>query len=187
MKIFHTQLQGLIQQLGGCEDKLEDAARLIAQSIVADGDVWIYAEDEMIGVVAQAMHGTDSLPNLSLGEQGSLFDSMDTLLVFSPHKWSKDAMKVVMDAKGAGTNIIGVSSESTPQRETDMLSGEKGAWIDNCTLHFSTGIKHGLVPTEDGNRIGAPHLIMGLYIYYGIYLTVMEFLEEYNFDFNTEN
>ncbi|MBU9724346.1 MULTISPECIES: DUF2529 family protein [Bacillaceae] len=176
MKIFQTQLQGLLNQIDNNEAELEDAARLVAQSIISDGDVWIYAEDEMIGVVAQAMHGSDSLPNLSLGEQGALFDSMDTLLVFSPHKLSKDALNVVLSAKEEGANIVGVSSESTPH--------EGEAWTDHCTLHFSTGIKNGLVPTESGNRIGMPHLIVALHYYYGLYFSVMEMLEENEFDFD---
>ncbi|MFA9559889.1 DUF2529 family protein [Evansella sp. AB-rgal1] len=169
MKIFNTQLQGLIDGLGQYEEELEDAARIIAQSIVSDGQLWIYGEKEMKGIVHQAIEGADKLPTVQEAHRETQFSHMDTLLVFFPEKLSKAGEDVLAKAEENSAQIISVSSDS---------EGRSGSFGAIC---FSTGVKDGLVPTEDGNRIGFPHLLLGLRIYYLLYFTTMEYLEEHGY------
>lgn len=58
IKIFTTQLIGRLKMM---EEKeiynLEDAARLLAQALVGEGNIYIYAEQGLDGVLAEALHG----------------------------------------------------------------------------------------------------------------------------------
>ncbi|MDQ0257378.1 putative phosphosugar-binding protein [Evansella vedderi] len=167
MKIFQTQLQGLINKLGDHEDVMEDAARVMAQSIISDGHLWIFAEKDMRGVLYQATEGADSLPSVEAATKESSFSPMDCLLVFSSDLGSTVVSELIKRAQDNGVQVIGVSS-----------TGDDDGVV-MCSFHIPTGIKRGLVPTDDGGRMGEPHLLMALHIYYSLFFTVKEILEEY--------
>lgn len=173
MKIFQTQLQGLIAKLDNQEEVIEEAARMMAQSLVSDGKLWIYAEKEMKGIINQAVEGVDNLPTVGVVGKENSFSPMDSLLVFSPDRVSEEAQMVVEQALENGTQVIGVSS---PTGDADL------DWSEKCNFHLSTGIKGGLVPADDGERIGEPHLLVALHLYYWLFFTVKEILEEYELD-----
>ncbi|UCZ53047.1 DUF2529 domain-containing protein [Bacillus shivajii] len=173
MKIFRTQLQNFINRTDEYEEQFEDAARIIAQSIISDGDLWIYGESELEGIVSQAVSGVDPLPTIKVANTNTAFTHLDTLLVFSTDPASTGTKTIVEKGKKAGCEVIGVSSHSSQ-------SDQEQEWITLCNFHFSTGLSQGLVPTDDGNRIGTPHLLIALHIYYALYFTLQEYLEEYD-------
>ncbi|MCD8510068.1 MAG: DUF2529 domain-containing protein [Bacillus sp. (in: Bacteria)] len=160
MKIFQTQLQGLITKLDKQEEVVEEAARMMAQSLVSDGKLWIFAEKEMKGILHQAVEGCDNLPRVEVAGKESSFSPMDSLLVFSPDRGSEEAQLVAETASENGTQVIGVSSPTTE---------DDNGWPEKCNFYLSTGIKGGLVPEEDGGRIGEPHLLVALYLYYSLF------------------
>ncbi|ADU32335.1 DUF2529 family protein [Evansella cellulosilytica] len=174
MKIFQTQLQGLIRKIDDYEESFEEATRYIAQSMISDGKVYIFGDMEMVGIIPQALNGVDRLPGCLEASETSVFTPLDTVLIFSPNKGSKAAAKVADNARGAGGNVIGVFSETT-ENDGDMQID----WTSQCTVSFSTSISHGLMPTESGDRIGVPHLLVALHFYYALYFTTMEFMEEF--------
>ncbi|MDG5787349.1 DUF2529 family protein [Evansella sp. AB-P1] len=187
MKIFQTQVQGLLNRFTDIEDELEDAARMIAQSIISEGKVWIFGEKEMKGIIHQAVEGEDSFPNIMEGTIGGhSTQQLDTVIVFSPDPHSQWADHVVSTAKEVPCNVIGVSSERNLAATSPAESNNDTSWGEKCDLFFSTGVKRGLVPTESGQFLGHPHLLVGLHIYYLLYLTTMEFLEEHGY-FEEEN
>ena len=176
MKVFQTQLQGLLNKYESMEEELEDIARIIAQTIVSDGQLWIYGEKEMHGITDQAMQGADPLPTMMRADKNTAFSSLDTVLIWSPDPVSKDASAIVKGAADKGAQIIGFSSELKTRSDNGT---EPALWTEKCSLSISTKVKNGLVPTEDGNRIGTPHLLTALHLYYLIYFTIMEILEEH--------
>ncbi|WP_096185900.1 DUF2529 family protein [Evansella halocellulosilytica] len=174
MKIFRTQLQGLITNIDEFEEQFEEASRVIAQSIISDGELWIYGEKEMQGIVAQATEGDDPFPTVRIASERTAFSELDTLIVCSTDPYSEQTKKIVEKARESGCQIIGISSHDTTLKEQNRSS-----WTDACQFYFSTGVKQGLVPTEEGNRIGTPHLLIALHIYYALYFTLQEYLEEF--------
>ncbi|WP_078593485.1 DUF2529 family protein [Evansella clarkii] len=176
MKVFQTQLQGLLNKYEEFEDKTEDFARIISQTIISDGQLWIYGEKEMHGITDQALSGTDALPTIMEAVPDSAFSSLDTILIWSPDPLSKDACKIASAAKKAGAQVLGFTSELNKNKEEEV---QGNLWQEECSMFLSTGVKGGLVPTEEGNRIGAPHLLTALHLYYLVFFNVMEFLEEH--------
>ena len=46
-------------------------------------------------------------------------------------------------------------------------------------VHLDTKVLKGLLPDENGERVGVPSSIAALYLYFGLKFTIEEILEEY--------
>lgn len=168
MKIFHTQLKGILDKLANEEESLEDAARILAQSIIGDGTVYWHGEKEMKGMTLQACEGADKIPDsVLLNEPFADLSSLDSLVVASA-QYSENVKSLIRQAKNEGAAVIGIGSEPDFKVEKDDFD-----------VYFTTHVTKGLVPLESGERTGHPHLLVSLYIYYGLYFAVSEILEEH--------
>ncbi|MCE7792446.1 DUF2529 domain-containing protein [Salipaludibacillus sp. CUR1] len=171
MKIFTTQLTGLIKRLNNYEEDIEDASRAIAQSVISDGRLFWCGDNEMEGLTIQACSGEDRIPgSIKIGKAPS-FTEMDTLVTASSSLENPRLEHLADEAKKQGATVISICSGD---------NAEKNVWQDKADFSFNTHIQHGLVPMESGNRIGKPHLLIGLHIYYRLYFSVMEILEEHD-------
>lgn len=166
MKIFDTQMKGLIEKLKRYEEEIEDAARVLSQSIVSDGQVFWYGEGEMEGVVSLACSGADRFDNSLVADENSSFSEMDTFVVASSNISDPSVKSLIEKAIGSDTSVIMIYS----------FAGTNQAVGD---FSFCTGVNQGLVPMESGQRIGTPHLLVALNLYYQLYFAVMEMLEEH--------
>ncbi|WP_280770491.1 DUF2529 family protein [Salipaludibacillus daqingensis] len=166
MKIFETQMKGLIEKLNHYEEDLEDAARVIAQSMVSDGRIFWHGEEEMAGIVSQACFGADKFKNSSVADDQTIFSPMDTLIIASPTLSVTQVKRLIEKASDASASVITIYSHHN--------DGQDGG-----DFSFCTGVKGGLVPMESGERIGTPHLLVALQLYYHLYFAVMEMLEEH--------
>ncbi|MGJ9385433.1 DUF2529 family protein [Salipaludibacillus sp. CF4.18] len=175
MKIFDTQVKGLVNKLIDYEEELEDAARVMAQSIVSDGHLYWTGEKEMDGIITQACFGTDGLSGSKRWSKEITLSEMDTLVIVSPSKHSSWANDVIDIVKDSSVSIIAIYSHETIEENSDQSQ----TWIDTCDFAFFTGVDKGLVPMESGARIGNPHLLIALQIYYQLYFAVAEMLEEH--------
>lgn len=170
LKIFHTQLTSLTNRLDGLTEEIEDAARRIAQTIISDGRLYWASDIDMSGVVIQACSGEDRIKDSQpiLDEKMVDFSAMDTLVIASSSMSDSFLLSLIDKAKSNGATVIVISS--TPQDESFMTT------VD---FILPTGVVHGLVPLESGKRIGSPHLLMGVYIYYHLFFAVTDILEEH--------
>lgn len=166
MKIFDTQMKGLFEKLKRYDEELEDAARVISQSIVSDGQIFWYGEGEMQGIVSLACYGEDGFDNSLVANENTSFSAMDTFIVASPNISDPFVRILIDNAEGAGASVITIYSFAESDHSVADFS-------------FCTGVKHGLVPMESGKRIGSPHLLVALNLYYQLYFAVMEMLEEH--------
>ncbi|SER63577.1 DUF2529 family protein [Salisediminibacterium halotolerans] len=174
MKIFTTQLQGLLAKNEPDEDTLEDAARIICQAITSDGDLYIWSEGDLAGLSGQALSGSDPLKNCRELTSDHLphLSPLDTLILASADRQSPAGKNLVQAANHAGTRLIGITSDAP-------LDENHGApWTDKADVVLSNGVKQGLIPQDDGSRIGTPHLLAALYLYYPLYFAVTEILED---------
>ncbi|SDZ44968.1 protein of unknown function [Evansella caseinilytica] len=176
MKIFQTQLQGLLQRFQDYELDMEEAARLVSQAIISEGQLYIYGEKELRGIVQQALLGEDALPSIVESTAETRFSELDVVLVFSPDPGSETAAAIVKKAAENGAQVIGISSPGITEKADEAY---QTTWTTDCQYHFSTGISKGFVPLDDGRRIGKPHLLAALHLFYQLYFIVLEFLEEY--------
>lgn len=174
MKIFTTQLQGLLAQNEPDEDTLEDAARIICQAIISDGTLYIWSEGDLAGLTHQAVSANDAIKDCRELTNNDLakLNPLDTLILAAADRQSPAGENLVQAANHAGTRLIGISSDAP-------LDESAGApWTDKVDVLLSNGVKQGLVPQDDGSRIGTPHLLAALYLYYPLYFAVNEILED---------
>ncbi|AOM81553.1 DUF2529 family protein [Salisediminibacterium beveridgei] len=174
MKMFFTQLQGVTDSLFDQEDRLEDAARLIAMSIVSDGTVYWYGEGEMDGIVTLALTGKDGVKDSKRWSEATAVSPLDTVIVCSEWRNSASAMNVVSSAAEKGATVIGLTSLVAPGHDDPD-------WTSTAEVLLTNGISQGLIPgalDEPDSRIGTPHLLAGLHLYYTFYFILLEMLED---------
>lgn len=164
IKMFETQLSGLLQKVGEQETVIEDSARITAQSILSDGQVYIAASADVGGVVAQAVHGADPIPGCDRLTEKTVLSSLDTVWIFTSS--FTEVTEEYEQAVNAGASIVMVLPEADQEKDNIFF--------------IDTHVKRPLLPTESGKRIGEPHLLVSLHIYYMLYFHVLEMLEEHN-------
>ncbi|QKS72785.1 DUF2529 family protein [Paenalkalicoccus suaedae] len=164
MKIFDTQLKGLLQKLDQFEEDFEDASRMLAQSILGDGAVYWYTEEELDGIFLQTQMGTDAITKSARIEECTEAHPIDTALFF---------------AKSGESEELRAALEKVAGMTTIVFAPKAGAATEGASFVIETGVTRGLIPMEDGSRVGEPHLLMALQAYYRLYFLVTEILEEY--------
>ena len=172
MKMFFTQLQGLTKGIEEQEDTIEDAARLLAMSIVSDGSVYWYGEGEMDGIVTQAMTRDDGIPDSKRWSEAQSLSEQDTVVICTKWRDSVSARDVATRAEEACATVIGLTS-------TLAVSEDRHNWTTGVERLLVNGVNQGLIPSEDGEtRIGTPHLLAGLHVYYSLFFVLKDILDD---------
>ncbi|WP_019243234.1 MULTISPECIES: DUF2529 family protein [Bacillus] len=172
LKIFSTQLSGIFKTISEDEFSIEDAARLLAQAIIGDGSIYIHGFDEMKGIYSQASEGIEQIPNckplLNNGEIAPITD-VDRALIIS--RFSHDVRAIELAGELQKSNVSFVALSTIQDEQLPGLH-------QLADVHIHLPLKRGLVPTETGERAGFPTLLIALYAFHGISLTLQELLDE---------
>ncbi|RSL28910.1 DUF2529 family protein [Salibacterium salarium] len=169
MKVFATQLQGVFNKVLEEEEAVEDGSRLLAQGPGGTGTLWISGTASMEGnAITLASHpdapaGTKVLQNI-----GPTFpDSNDRVLVLAEK--GESLTTIVTDLKQKEVPVVVIA----PYAEED---GEVELEPTDVWLH--THVRGGIVPDEDGNRMGSPSALCTLFAGQLLFLNMREMLEE---------
>lgn len=175
LKMFSTQISGLFKKiLEGEEFSFEDCARLLAQASIGDGTIYIHGFGEMQGVLPEALEGAEPFPNVNplfneKNEQAPLAIA-DRVLLFSRYSDDREAVKLALGLREYGIPFTAVSTlVPSAEQSLDLLAD----------VHIDLRLQKGLLPDENGNRVGFPSLMAALFAYYGIKFTLDEILSEY--------
>lgn len=171
LKIFATQLQGIFKKIEEKEEEnLEDGARLLAQAIIGDGNVYIHGFDELKAVELTALLGPErfskALPLYKDGVQSDV-TSLDRVLLITRTSSDPSAIELATSLREKGISVVAISNVGDEDRLTSVVD-----------VHINSHVTKGLIPDETGSRYGVPTNIGALYAYYGLFFTVKEFLEE---------
>lgn len=172
LKMFSTQLNGLLKKIQDQNEfAFEDGARLIAQASVGAGNIYVYGENEMEAVVAEAKDSAEPLENMKRwnGQDVSLTEA-DRVIIFSRYSHDHSAVRA---GKWLVENRIPFVAVST------HLANEEENLVQLADVHIDLHLKKSLLPDEEGNRFGYPASIAALYVYYGLKLTLKDILEDY--------
>ena len=169
LKIFSTQLSGLFKNISQDEFALEDAARLLAQAVIGDGHIYIHGFKEMKGVVSEALEGIDAIANCKVMPNIEQISSVDRVLLFTRNSDDPEAITLAKQLEELNVPFVGVSTV-----HDDMKTGLQ----DLAHIHINLNVKRGLIPTDTGERVGFPSLLVALFAYHGIQLTLSELLDE---------
>ncbi|RFU70850.1 DUF2529 family protein [Peribacillus saganii] len=178
LKMFSTQLTGLFKRISDKEEMaIEDGARLLAQAALGEGILYIHGVAEMEGVALEAILGAEPLvPNAHLlinDNEIAHTESSDRVILISRDANDHTALEIARKLYDVNTPFIAVSSHQSS--EEPNLATMADVFID-------LQLVKGLIPDEEGNRIGLPYLMAALFIFYGLKFTLTEILHEYNED-----
>lgn len=171
LKMFSTQLNSLFQKIMNDEAfNIEDAARLLAQAAISDGTIYIQGFDEMMGVSNEAINGIEPLIKAKKFHSDAKLTYKDRFLLFSRYSDDKEAIQLAQRLKQEKIPFVAVSTiVETTAESLDALAD----------IHINLRVQRGLIPDESGNRTGYPSLLVALFTYFGIKLTLEEILQEY--------
>jgi hypothetical protein len=170
MKMFMTQLNGLFQRIYDKEEPaIEDGARLLAQAIVGDGNIYIKSFKGMDAVAIEALEGAEPLNGaarlLTLDE----VTETDRVLVITRFSNDSEALQLgrQLSQKGIPFTVI-----AGTVKDEETIS-------DLADVYINTSLIKGMLPTETGERTAFPSSMAALFIYYGIKFALDEIVDEY--------
>ncbi|MFD1359316.1 DUF2529 family protein [Fictibacillus halophilus] len=173
LKIFSTQVSGLLKAISDKEEQsIEESSRLLAHTILSEGTVYFKGFGEMEAVVSEALFGENKF------RRGAAFmdDSLDGLLpvdsVVVASRFLDDEETVAFSKKVKESSDCHVILMGGRRKEADLET--------TADIVIDTKAVRGLVPLDDGSRIGFPSGLTALFAYYALFLTTEEILEEYD-------
>jgi uncharacterized phosphosugar-binding protein len=170
LKMFSTQIIGVFKKIQEHNEfSFEDGARLLAQAVVGDGQVYICGFAEMAAVVAEATEGAEPLSFFKKWNDVEEVTGADRVLLFSRFSNDANAMEVARSLAELGVPVVAVCTVVEEAQE------HIGNFAD---VVIDLKLVRGLLPDEHGNRVGLPNAMAGLFAYYGLKFTLEEFLED---------
>ncbi|WNB92278.1 DUF2529 family protein [Bacillus sp. NEB1478] len=176
LKIFSTQVSGLLKSISDKEEQqIEESSRLLAQSILSDGTVYFKGFGEMEAVVSEALLGENPFKKAERFRNDSLDELLpvDSVVVASRFQNDEGALAFCERVKEvADCHVILIGGYQKEEVNSDI----------KADIVIDTKAVRGLVPLDDGSRVGFPSGLSALFVYYALFLTTEEILEEYELD-----
>lgn len=169
LNIFNTQLQGIFQHITSQETAIEDSARIMAQSILGDGAIYMYTDDEALLTEAQQTY--DALPDMQplTAQNANHLTSLDTALFFIEDEHEEETDHLLERTKASGASLLLIlPSETSATYRTAQAD-----------VTIETSLTTPLIPM-DHRRIGYPRTLVQLYVYEALYVTLQDILSEYD-------
>lgn len=170
LKIFSTQLTGYFQRIMTSEDiNIEDGARILAQTILHKGTIYIRGINEMASIELEALQGAEPLRQARLLTNVDDVNAMDAVLLVSRYATDEEIVHLAKQLREKNIPLIGISTIK-----------EGGQTLLSYTdVHIDTKLTRSLLPADDGSRFGYPSIMTALFAYYGLAFTTKEILEDY--------
>ncbi|ANC79006.1 hypothetical protein ABE65_020250 [Fictibacillus phosphorivorans] len=177
LKIFSTQVAGLLKSISDKEEQsIEESSRLLAQSVLSEGTVYFKGFYEMEAVVSEALSGENKFragANFTEVELSDLLP-VDSVVVATRYLDDEKAVELCSEVrKTTECNVILIGGR---RKDAEMNVNPD----DFADIVIDTKAVRGLVPLDDGTRLGLPSGLTALFAYYALFLTTEEILEEYD-------
>lgn len=168
--MFLTQLSGLLKRISEKEEfPIEDAGRLLAQSLISEGTIYMKGFGEMSVIETEALDGPETLKGIKRWTPDAPLTQTDRVLIATRFSDDPEAVALAENLAAKGVSFAAISSK----REKAGIENLADAFID---LRLTKGI----LPDDKGGRIGFPSSIAGLFTYFLLKMTIEEILTEYN-------
>ncbi|MFG6496021.1 DUF2529 family protein [Fictibacillus sp. UD] len=172
LKIFSTQVAGLLKSISDKEEQsIEEASRLLAQTVLSEGTVYFNGFGEMGAVVSEALYGENQFRQAAEFSDTKFEEllTIDSVVVASRFVDDEEAVEFCAKVREiADCHVILMGGY---RKEADL---EKAA-----DIVIDTKAVRGLVPLDDGSRLGFPSGLAALFVYYALFLTTEEILEDF--------
>ncbi|WP_153720826.1 DUF2529 family protein [Sporosarcina cascadiensis] len=168
MKMLTTQIRGLLERIAdGQEESIEETARLLAQALVGEGRIVIAGFEEMDAITATALHGAEPLKRAVHYTEDLSFTAADRVWLLARKADHPSALQLARQLADKFIPFAVLTAD--PHDETNELA-------DLAFTYISTGLKKGLIPGPDGERIVQPHALAALFVYEAVKLSLDEML-----------
>jgi uncharacterized phosphosugar-binding protein len=171
LKIFSTQVSGLLKSISDKEEQsIEESSRLLAQSVLSEGTVYFKGFDEMGAIVSEALYGENKFRGGAefKDENWEGLLPVDSVVV---------ASRLLNDESAAA---FCKKIKETADCHVILIGGREKDVDVPADIMIDTKAVRGLVPLDDGSRLGLPSGLTALFAYYALFLTTEEILEEYD-------
>lgn len=177
LKIFSTQVSGLLKAISDKEEQsIEESSRLLAQSVLSEGTVYFKGFNEMGAIVSEALYGENKFRCSAEFTDESWSDLLPVDSVVVASRFINDEEAVVFCKKVKESADCHVILLGGRKKEAEIdVDGDAAA-----DIVIDTKAVRGLVPLDDGSRLGLPSGLAGLFAFYALFLTTEEILEEYD-------
>ena len=159
-KILTTQLTGLFQRIQDTEeDKIGDAARLLAQAAIGQGNVYFACFGELTAVELNALAGVQPFYKLAKWSDDVELTDADRVCIFTRSAFDTEAVELAQKLYDAFIPFAVVTSEKEEAEGNELA--------ELAYVYVSLKIRGGILPhpTNLGERIVFPHLMGALYVY----------------------
>lgn len=171
LKMFTTQLSGLLSRIHEQNEfAIEDSARLLAQSLVGEGSLYLYGNHEMEAISAEAFAGAEPFKEMRKWDGVQDLTISDRVIIFSRFSHEQMAVQAGKLLLEKGIPFVAVSSH--------IENGEENL-TQLADVHIDLLLKKPLLPDDEGNRYGYPASIAALYVYHAVTFTIREILDDY--------
>lgn len=174
-KILTTQLTGLFQRIQDTEeDKIGDAARLLAQAGIGQGNVYFVCFNEFAAIELNAIAGVQPFYKLVKWSEDVQLTEADRVCIFTRSAFDEEAIAL---AKRLYDEFIPFAVVTSEQEDA-----EGNELADLAYVYISLKIRGGILPhpTNLGERIVFPHLMGALYVYEAMKMEYDEMIGEDN-------
>lgn len=167
LQIFQTQFIGVLKQIKEQEETIEECGRALAQAVVGEGTIYIIADREMTPIASAIVHADKTNRIEALDKENiAIITPADRVVYFTSYSSTGD-MVMVESLLERHITVIGIA-------------GNDRVGIDKmCDFFINTCLVQGLVPTDEGERIGLPFIGVGLYVFELLSLVLTDILLEY--------
>lgn len=179
-KMLTTQLTGLYQRvLQTEEDNIEDAARLLAQAAIGEGNVYFACFGELQAVEDNAFLSAAPFTQLARYTPDVELTDADRVCIFTPTASNEAAISLAQYCNDHFIPFAVVASEKAA--DDNVLS-------DLAYVYISLKVRGGLLPhpTDLSKRVVMPHLLSALFVYEAMKLSYDEMVDGDD-DFGDDN
>lgn len=172
-KILTTQLTGLFQRIQDTEeDKIGDAARLLAQAGIGQGNVYFVCFNEFAAIELNAIAGVQPFYKLAKWSEDVQLTEADRVCIFTRSAFDEEAIAL---AKRLYDEFIPFAVVTSEQEDA-----EGNELADLAYVYISLKIRGGILPhpTNLGERIVFPHVMAALYVYEAMKMEYDEMIGE---------
>ena len=171
IKMFTTQVTGLFKRIYDKQEfEIEDGARLLAQAVIGQGNVYMKGYGEMEAVTAEALFGAEPLPSAKRYDSSIKLTEADRVLIVSRFSTDEEAVALGKKLSDDGVPFVAVSG---------VIEGDDSL-LDIADVHLDTKVIKGMLPGDEiGERVSFPSSMAALYLYFAMAFVIREMLEEF--------
>ncbi|OCS83333.1 DUF2529 family protein [Caryophanon tenue] len=171
-KMLTTQLTGLYQRILQTEEEnIEDAARLLAQAGIGEGNVYFACFDEFQAIEDNAIIGAAPFKKLARWTPDVALTDADRICIFTRETTNIAAIEL---AQYCHDNFIPFAVVASDKASDDNVLS------DLAYVYISLKVRGGLLPhpTNLAERVVMPHLLAGLFVYEALKLSYDEMVDD---------